>query len=125
MELDHLVSLLDSEDEALAACQRAVLYGRRWRVYSTLVPAAELAWIYAIRETQPRETVTIGFTEAVDALRSLGNKAVHLGYTISADDPPYQFQLFLNEDLTAVVACLGFELADRRSLPSTNDTLRL
>ena len=39
--------------------------------------------------------------------------AVYLGYAVSADDPPYDFQLFLNEDLTAVVACLGVGPADR------------
>ncbi|WP_285558380.1 hypothetical protein [Actinoplanes regularis] len=109
MELDHLLGLLDPEDEVSAACRQAVLHGRRWRVHSTRVPASELVWIYTIREAQLREaaTATLGFTTAIEALRSLGNKAVYLGYAVSADDPPYHFQLFIDEDLTAVVACLG------------------
>ncbi|GAA2710043.1 hypothetical protein Apa02nite_079750 [Actinoplanes palleronii] len=106
---------MDPKDEVLAACRRAVLYGRRWRVYSTPVPAPDLVWIYTIREAQLREaeTATLGFTSALEALRSLGNKAVCLGYAVGADNPPYHFQLFLNHDSTAVVACLGFALPDR------------
>ncbi|GAA1594954.1 hypothetical protein [Actinoplanes couchii] len=73
-----------------------------------------LAWIYSIREAQLREAATamLGFPEALEALRSLGDKAVHLGYAVSAEDPPYHFQLFLDVNLTAVVACLAMAPAD-------------
>ena len=28
---------------------------------------------------------------------------------MDVDDPPYHFQLFLNEELTSVIACLGVD----------------
>src|SRR5690349_17451538 len=102
------MSLLNPEDEVSAACRRAVVDGGRWRVHSTRVPASELAWIYGIREAQLREagTRTLGFAAAVQALRSFGQQAVRLG-EVRVAGPSYHFQLFLNADLTAVVACLA------------------
>ena len=29
---------------------------------------------------------------------------------MDVDDPPYHFQLFLDKDLTSVIACLGVDL---------------
>jgi hypothetical protein len=28
---------------------------------------------------------------------------------VDVDDPPYHFQLFFDEDLTSIVACLGID----------------
>jgi len=66
--------------------------------------------IYARRDrhTRQRSIPTLGFTQAVDDLRAHGDDLVRLG-AVDLDDPPYHFQLFLNEDATAVIACLGVD----------------
>jgi hypothetical protein len=45
---------------------------------------------------------------AVDDLPASGDNLVRL-CAVDTDDRPYHFQLFLNEDATAVVACLGVD----------------
>ena len=47
-------------------------------------------------------------TQAVDELRSRGEDLVRIG-AVDTDNPPYHFQLFLNEDATTVIACLGVD----------------
>ena len=48
----------------------------------------------------------MGFADAVTALRAVGEELVRIG-AVDVEDPPYHFQLFLNEDGTEMIACLG------------------
>jgi hypothetical protein len=111
--LEHLLSLLDAENEVSAACRQALLNGARWRVHTPLVPAPQLAWIYEIREAQLREagTATLGFAAAVEVLHSHGQRPVRLG-EVKPKNSPYHFQLFLDEDLTTLLACAGTDRTD-------------
>jgi hypothetical protein len=51
---------------------------------------------------------TLGFSTAVQALHQYGDQPVRLG-AVDVDDPPYHFQLFLDNELTSVIACLGVD----------------
>jgi hypothetical protein len=122
VERDHLVRLLDGEDEAFTACRRSLMSGARYWVGELSQPDPELVHTYARRDRYLRQRgiPTLGFSAAVGALRRHGEQSIKLGAVI-VDDPPYHFQLFLNEQLTSVVACLGIDQHSRyRQRP--NDT---
>jgi hypothetical protein len=110
MDRDRLTQLLDRDGEAFVACRRAVLAGASFWVTDHTQTASIFAAIYARRDRHTRERgiETLGFTRAVDDLRACGEEPVCVG-AVDLDDPPYHFQLFLNEDATAVVACLGVD----------------
>jgi hypothetical protein len=112
VDRDHLARILDREGEVFAACRRAVLSGARFWVTDSPQPASELARTYARRErgTRERGVPTLGFAEAVAALRDWGEGLVRLG-AVDTEDPPYHFQLFINEDGTVLIACLGGDQA--------------
>jgi hypothetical protein len=112
VDRDHLARILDCEGEAFAACRGAVLDGARFWVTDSTQPASELATTYARRERRIRQRgiPTLGFAEAVTALRDRGDGLVRLG-AVDTDDPPYHFQLFINGDGTAMIACLGVDQA--------------
>jgi len=110
MDRDRLVGLLDGEGEAFVACRSAVVAGASFWISPTAQPAAPLAGIYGVREAHTRRIglETLGFAAAVEALRARGQDLVRLG-AVDLDDPPYHFQVFLDEPLAAVVACLGVD----------------
>jgi hypothetical protein len=102
--------MLDRDGEAFAACRQAVLGGARFWVTEHTQTASPLVAIYARRDRQTRGRAipTLGFARAVDDLRDRGDDLIRIG-AVDTDDPPYHFQLFLNEDATLVVACLGVD----------------
>jgi hypothetical protein len=108
VDRDLLVQLLSGEREAFSACQQAVLAGAKVWVSGHAQPASRLAGTYQRRasHTQQRGIPTLGFAAAVQALHEYGEQPVRLG-AVDVDDPPYHFQLFLDENLTSIVACLG------------------
>jgi len=110
MDRDHLARILDREGEVFAACRHAVLSGARFWVTGVTQPASTLVDIYARREegVREREIPTLGFAEAVAALRDHAEGLVRLG-AVDTEDRPYHFQLFVNRDGTALVACLGVD----------------
>ena len=55
---------------------------------------------------------TLGFSEAVASLRGMGTQPVQLGQ-VTVEDPPYLFMLFLADDASSVVACLGIDQQHR------------
>jgi hypothetical protein len=55
-----------------------------------------------------RAIPTLGFADAVSALAIQGDEPVRLG-AVDTADPPYHFQLFLDEAGTVVIACLGVD----------------
>ncbi|MEV0715622.1 hypothetical protein [Asanoa sp. NPDC050611] len=110
MDRDRLAQLLDTPGAAFSACRSAVLAGARFWVTDIDQPASGLFEIYRRRDAHTRQEgiSTLGFTAAVETLRALGQQPVRLR-AVDLDEPPYHFQLFLNADATAVVACLGVD----------------
>ena len=110
MDRGLLAQLLGGENEAFTACRRFVVAGARLWVSDQAQPASEFARTYQ-RRASHIELVgipTLGFSVAVQALHQYGEQPVRLG-AVDVDDPPYHFQLFLNEELTSVIACLGVD----------------
>jgi hypothetical protein len=108
MDRDRLVRLLDGDDEMIVACRRAVVDGAPFWISPTSQPASSLTSTYARRERLNRRAgvPAMGFSQAVDRLRNLGEQPAHVA-AVDWQNPPYHFQLFLNADLTAVMACVG------------------
>ncbi|GAA1028881.1 hypothetical protein GCM10009557_15500 [Virgisporangium ochraceum] len=110
MDRDRLVGMLHRDGGAFEACRRMLVAGARYWVDEDTVPASALATIYARRDrlTRRKGIQSLGFTEAVETLRSRGDDPICIG-AVDTDDPPYHFQLFLDEGATTVVACLGVD----------------
>jgi hypothetical protein len=112
VDREHLARLLDGRGEVFDACRRTVLAGARFWVSidHPPTPAPILMSIYDRRERHTRRIglPTSGFAAAVDALREWGDNPVRIG-AVDVADPPYHFQLFFDDGLTAVVACLGVD----------------
>lgn len=120
MERDQLVRLLDNRGEAFIACREALASGARFWVSGVDQPVSALVRTYARRDSRTRAAgvPTLGFSAAVDALRNWGEQMIRIG-AVDAEDPPYHFQVFLDQALTAVMACLGVEQSrNRRRQPS-------
>jgi hypothetical protein len=118
VDRDRLAVLLDAQDDTYIACRLAVLAGARFWIDDGEVPASRLATIYHRRDrlTRAKGIQSRGFTAAVEALQSHGEEPICIG-AVDIDDPPYHFQLFLNANLTAVVACLGVDQRWRAANP--------
>jgi hypothetical protein len=110
VDRDHLAPLLDSGGSTFDACRQAVLAGARFWVAEAGCSAQQLASIYARRHrhTERIGLPTSGFAAAVAALRAHGERPLRVG-AVDVDDPPYRFQVFLDDGLSAVVACLGVD----------------
>jgi len=110
MDRQQLAHLLERDGEPLAACRQAVSAGARFWVDERSRPASTLVPIYNRRDrlTKRQGILTVGFTSAVDQLRALEDGLARIG-AVDQDEPPYHFQLFLNEAATAIVACIGVD----------------
>jgi hypothetical protein len=114
MDRDRLVSLLSGSHDAHAACRAALRDGAPFVVYGHPLPANNFLGTYRRRQRHTRETgiPTLGFDLAIEALAAADTLPLRLG-SVTATDPPYHFQLFLREDMSAVVACLGVDQQHR------------
>jgi hypothetical protein len=103
MERQQLAYMLEKDEAAFAACRRTVLAGARFWIAEQSQPASTLVSIYDYRDrhTQRQGVPTFGFTHAVDQLRAWQDGLVRIG-AVDQDEPPYHFQLFLNEAATAL-----------------------
>ncbi|MEU4164761.1 hypothetical protein [Actinoplanes sp. NPDC026670] len=110
MDPAQLAALLERDDEACTACRRAVLDGATIWINESVQPASALAHIYARRQRTTRRSgiPTLGFAAALQKLHDQGDQLVRLG-AVDVADPPYHFHLFLNDDLSTVLACLGVD----------------
>ncbi|MFC7243742.1 hypothetical protein ACFQO7_14805 [Catellatospora aurea] len=117
MDRDQLIELLGGEGEAFLACRRALSSGARFWVDADALRASHFLAIYRRREEGVRRAgiPVLGFAAAVDALRAHGERPLRLG-AVDLTDGTYHFQLFLDEDLTTVVACLGVDQTLGRSV---------
>jgi hypothetical protein len=115
VERKQLAQLLDTAAYAPSACRHALLDGAGFIMWEGLVPASRILPAYERREihTVANGIQTLGFAEALADLRSLGARTVQIGQ-VTVADPPYVFMVFLTEDASAVVACLGIEQADHQ-----------
>lgn len=110
MERSQIDGLLVSGSGNIFLLSRSALNaGAAFKVGDHAVPAEHLVSIYSRRERHAHRAgqPSIGFTQAVASLREYGKGEVVIG---SIDDRPrggYYFQLFLSQDLSRIVACLG------------------
>ena len=110
MDRDVLVELLDQDTEAFRACREAVAAGAEFVIWDGTAETSALASIYARRERHTRRIglPTLGFPEAVTRLRDHREPRLTLGQ-VRAEDPPFHFQLFLDQAATEVIACPGVD----------------
>ena len=110
MERVRLAELLDSPGYASSACRYALLDGARFFVWENsgpadrMIPACERRAALAAAAGRS----TLGFPEALAALKAAGSQRLRLG-TVTLAQPPYRFTVFLADDPEVVVACLGIE----------------
>ena len=110
MERDQLVELLDGPGDAGSACRHALLDGAAFLVWEGSAAADRMIPAYERRQRRAAAEgmATLGFSEALVALRAMGTQQLRLGQVALLDNT-YRFMLFLAADLSAVVACLGIE----------------
>ncbi len=110
MERNQLATLLEGPGYASSACRHALLDGARFVVWDNAGPADRMVEAYERRAVSAAAagTSTLGFAEALAALRAAGGQQVRLG-TVTLADPSYRFTVFLAVDPEAVVACLGIQ----------------
>jgi hypothetical protein len=111
MRRDDLITLLAGAGPAETACRQALQErNAEYVVYAERMAAEQLANSYARRQRAMERTgtPTVGFPEAVQALRAYTPGEVLLG-SVTLHDPPIHFQLFLTPDADKVLACLGVD----------------
>jgi hypothetical protein len=110
MQRDELAHLLDGGGNASQACRTALLGGADLTLWDDAAPAARMVPAYERRHAQTISAgaETLGFPEALTALRDAGARPVRLGRVTSADTP-YVFMIFLAAEPASVVACFGAE----------------
>ncbi len=110
VERVRLAELLDTPSYASSACRYALLDGARFVVWDSSGPADRMVPAYERRGALAAAagTSTLGFPEALAALRAAGSQHLRLG-TVTLAQPPYRFTVFLADDPEIVVACLGIE----------------
>jgi hypothetical protein len=110
VERNQLAELLEGPGYASSACRHALLDGARFLLWDGLMPADRMVPAYERKEAlaAAEGTATLGFPEALVALRAAGSQKLRLGQVTLAD-PPYKFMVFLSDDPDTVVACLGVE----------------
>jgi hypothetical protein len=110
MRRDDLLTLLGGPGPAETACRQALHRNAEYVVYAERMAAEQLANSYARRQRAMERvgTPTVGFAEAVEALRAHAPGEVLLG-SVTMDEPPIHFQLFLTTGAEKLVACLGVD----------------
>ncbi|WP_320065954.1 hypothetical protein [Micromonospora sp. RTGN7] len=112
MDRHQLIALLADGGSADAMCRDALRHSADFTIADGAMPASHFARIYDRRERHCRERgiATLGFREGVEHLQDARDQVVRLGW-VKVTDPGYHFQLFLTEDLSAVIACIGVDQA--------------
>src|SRR5258705_253197 len=110
MERDQLANLLDQTDGTARACRAALLDGADYKLWEGTTPASRMLPAYERRQTQTIASgaITMGFAEALLALRGAGAADVRLGQ-VTVVSPPYMFMVFLAGDANAVIGCFGID----------------
>jgi hypothetical protein len=110
MRRADLITLLAGAGPAETACRQALQGNAEYVVYAERFAAEQLANSYDRRHRAMERvgTPTVGFPEAVAALRAHTPGDVLLG-SVTVDDPPIHFQIFLTTAADKLVACLGVD----------------
>ncbi|MEV8512845.1 hypothetical protein [Dactylosporangium sp. NPDC051484] len=95
---------------AFEACRAAIRAGAEYIVWDHTLPADQLARNYSRRAQHMAKigNPMLGGTEAIEQLRTSGDRPLRVGEAKVAD-PPTHFQLFLAADGSRVVACIGID----------------
>jgi hypothetical protein len=111
MEREALLRLLAEEPgAAFQACRAAIRAGAEYVVWDHTLPADQLARSY-LRRAQHMAKIgnpMLGSAEAIDVLQTSGDRPLRVGEA-KIENPPTHFQLFLTEDASRVVACIGID----------------
>jgi hypothetical protein len=109
MNRQELADLLVGSSQAFTLCRSALIGGAEFKVWSEATSTPSLVSIYSRRMRTIGRTgqPSIGLEDAVVDLRARVESELCLGYVDNRPGGGYYFQLFLNTDLTQVVACLG------------------
>lgn len=109
MERSHLVQLLSGADEVRILSRAALAAGVEYEVWPEGVATQRLVSIYERRERGTRRSgqPSLGFTEALDVLRSYGGTELAIGFIDDRRRGGYYFQIFLDSKCSSVVTCFG------------------
>lgn len=114
VERQRLMALLAGPGEANEVCRGALRRGAAFTITAAASPASHFVPIYRQRERHCRREgiATLGFDQAVERLEAAQEQPVRLGW-VHVTEPPYYFQLFLADDLSTVLSCIGVDQAQR------------
>jgi hypothetical protein len=119
VERHRLMTLLAGPGEANEVCRDALDNGAAFTITTAASPASHFVPIYRRRERHCRREgiATLGFDQAVERLEAAQDQPVRLGW-VHVTEPPYYFQLFLADDLSTVLSCIGVDQAQQERWPS-------
>ncbi|GAB3377940.1 hypothetical protein [Amycolatopsis echigonensis] len=111
MEREVLMALLRSgSGEAWSLAADALAHGAVWEGYGSNVTASLSSIFRRRRKVAERAgQYSVGFDAAVHALNAWGGHRLKLGQIEDKSRSGMVFQLFLNTESDAVVACFGIE----------------
>lgn len=109
MERSQLAQLLAGAGQVRLLSRAALGEGVDYKVWPEGVATQRLVSIYERRERGTRRSgqPSLGFAEALDSLRSYEDTELAIGFIDDRRRGGYYFQLFLNLELSSVVACFG------------------
>jgi hypothetical protein len=109
VERGHLAQLLAGADEVRLLSRAALDAGVDYKVWPESVATHRLVSIYERRERGTRRSgqPSLGFAEALDALRSYDGAELAVGFIDDRHRGGYYFQIFLDPEFSSVVACFG------------------
>ncbi|MFE3555142.1 hypothetical protein ACFXKW_09800 [Streptomyces sp. NPDC059193] len=116
MERHELMRLLAGDDEASKAALAALVGGGEYVVWEEITLSSEVrarGYESRRRSYQRRGVETLGLERGVQLLREHA-QPVRTG-KITAVDSSWIYQLFLTEDGSELVACIGGRLPERRA----------
>lgn len=111
VERSRLIQLLAGEGEVRLLSRSALSFGAPYEVWPEAVSTQRLLAVYERRQRGTRRSgqSSIGFGDALDALRAYGGADLSIGFIDDRNRGGYYFQLFMDTELNTVVACLGVE----------------
>ncbi|WP_139238320.1 hypothetical protein [Streptomyces aidingensis] len=109
MERSRLAQLLAGADEVRVLSRTALVEGADYDIWPEAVETKRLISIYERRERGTRRSgqPSLGFGEALDALRAYSGAGLAMGFIDDRRGSGYYFQLFLDPETRSVVACIG------------------